>query len=257
MMTGELTFLHGAATPRYGYTIDKHFNRYWALQYMQRGAVRLAYGAEEHLLEGAWFWPTYPGPRIRFGPHRLGGWWNHRYIAFAGPLVQQWQADGLWTGTPVPAREPESMAERFDRLLALSQRQDHIGQRRAINLLEGILLELAEERQAPEPRQAWLQEVLEALTPGPTPTPGVEALAHRCGMAVSTLRRRFKQAMGMSISSYALSLRVSEACRLLAESSLPIGRIADQLGYNDIYFFSRQFRQRTGQTPTTYRNNHR
>ena len=40
---------------------------------------------------------------------------------------------------------------------------------------------------------------------------------------------------------------------LLAESSLSVGMIAEALGFRDVFFFSRQFRQRTGLTPTAYR----
>jgi AraC-like DNA-binding protein len=252
-MSNELTFLHSAAYPRYSYQIDKHFNGYHALQFMQAGSIRLAYGNHEQILQGAWMWATYPGPRIAFGPDRPGGWWNHRYLAFSGPRVARWQGEGLWGGEALAVYEPEDMARRFDRLLELSRREDRLGQERAVNLLEGILLELAEQRQQPERREAWLQQTLDLLEPGAARSPVIEALAQRVGLPASTLRRRFKQALGLSINAYAVSRRISRACELLAESAVSIGEIAEALGYTDIYFFSRQFRQRTGLSPSAYR----
>ena len=46
---------------------------------------------------------------------------------------------------------------------------------------------------------------------------------------------------------------VSRARQLLAETGLTISQIAEALGFRDVFFFSRQFTQRTGQTPSAYR----
>jgi len=39
----------------------------------------------------------------------------------------------------------------------------------------------------------------------------------------------------------------------LGETNLPIKEIAERLGYNDVYFFSRQFRKQMGVPPAAYR----
>jgi AraC-like DNA-binding protein len=48
---------------------------------------------------------------------------------------------------------------------------------------------------------------------------------------------------------------MSEAGRLLLESPLPIKAIADRLGFSDVHFFTRQFRQFLGVPPATFRHN--
>ena len=53
--------------------------------------------------------------------------------------------------------------------------------------------------------------------------------------------------------AYVIEAKLERARQLLAESALSISEIAEALGYRDIYFFSRQFRQRTGGSPTDYR----
>ena len=40
----------------------------------------------------------------------------------------------------------------------------------------------------------------------------------------------------------------------LRNSSATLETIAHELGYRDVYFFSRQFKQKTGITPNNYRN---
>jgi len=50
-----------------------------------------------------------------------------------------------------------------------------------------------------------------------------------------------------------VSARMERAKRLLATSSMSMKQIAPALGYARQHFFSRQFRQRVGCTPTEYR----
>jgi AraC family transcriptional regulator of arabinose operon len=52
---------------------------------------------------------------------------------------------------------------------------------------------------------------------------------------------------------FAIRQRVQRAQQLLRGSSMQISEIADALGYVDVYFFSRQFKQATGVSPSTYR----
>lgn len=46
---------------------------------------------------------------------------------------------------------------------------------------------------------------------------------------------------------------MTEACKLLQSTDLPIYQVAQRLGYGDPYYFSRQFRKAVGVSPRTYR----
>lgn len=256
----DCQFLHGRRFRRYTADIAKHYSHYHGLQVMSAGAVRIAYGLRdqgERELRGAWLWPTYPGPLISFRPAVDPGWWDHQYIAFTGAQVQRWQAEGIFPTEPQEIADLTDFVPRFRAALQLLQRREHWPTRRGFNLVQQLLLELAEARAQPQRREAWLETVLLALQPDASGTPSAEALARQAGMAASTLRRRFREAMGMSISEHALSLRMTEACHLLATTDEAVGTIADRLGYSDIYFFSRQFRGRVGVSPTAYRRSKR
>ncbi|MDD6788707.1 MAG: helix-turn-helix domain-containing protein [Lachnospira sp.] len=63
----------------------------------------------------------------------------------------------------------------------------------------------------------------------------------------------FKQTTGRGIMEYVISRRINRAQMLLTESALPVGRIAQECGYSDFAWFSKQFRKVTGQTPTQFR----
>lgn len=253
MPDSDLTFLYGEAVPRCTHHIDKHYVGYHTLQYSDGGAVELWIDDQRHLLQGRAFWSAYPGPRIRFHAATGHAWWSHRYIAFQGPLVKRWEREKLFPVAPRPA-PPGDYAERFDELLNLSRRSDRHGVRRAIHLLQGILLELAETPpEAAEP-QPWLQQAMERIRSWAIGgTPDYAALAAELGTSPSTLRRRFHETTGTSPHAYLLQCRIVEARRMLGETDLPVKTIAQRLGYNDVYFFSRQFRQLSGVPPAAYR----
>ncbi len=256
-MPDDLATLHFNQMPRCTAVIDKHFEGYWTIQLKTAGAAYLAYDQRWYDLAGAWVWPCYPGPRIRFGPARPGGWWHHRYIALLGPCVARWQTEGLWLREPQPLTgvQVRSIARAFDRLLDLAGRSDHLGRMRTINLLESILIELAEARRGGGEDQTprWLRTAMARLEDLDADEPDYDQLADAVNMSISSLRRRFKAATGHALHTYRLQCRIAAARRLLGDTDLPIKHIADRLGYRDVFYFTRQFGQQVGLPPATYR----
>lgn len=254
MPAPDLTFLYGESVPRCTHVIDKAFAGYQTLQYMTAGGVELAVGAQAYRLEGPWFWSAYPGPRIRFSACGQQRFWRHRYIAFRGARVQRWTDDGLF---PIDPQRPPGMrdyGEAFDELLRHATGGDRYGALRATHLLESILIQLAEDRQQAQSRPAWLKKAIGRLDDAARgEAVDYDAVAAELDMAQSTLRRRFRAAVGLPPHEYVLQARVATARRLLGETNLPIKTIAQQLGYNDVYFFSRQFRKLAGVPPAMYR----
>lgn len=67
----------------------------------------------------------------------------------------------------------------------------------------------------------------------------------------------FKENTGMTIKAYQTRLRIQKAMKLLGETGLSIGEIAIEIGYLDIYYFSRIFKIETGVSPSDFRKNYR
>ncbi len=246
--------LHWAYNPRCTATVDKHFDGYCTLQHIDAGEVELFYGRHRHLITPGWLWPCFPGPHIRF--HRALGCaaWTHRYVAVRGALVDGWRRDGIFPHAPVlpHARMRGEVSERFDRILALLAERTHWGLRRAMNALEGLLLLVS--APAASPAHGWLATAQEMLT---EVEPGQLRLAHAAqalGMPVSTFRRRFVAASGLSPRAWAMSERFGRACALLNEDGATVARVARRLGYEDPFLFSRQFRAHAGMSPRRYRD---
>jgi len=79
-------------------------------------------------------------------------------------------------------------------------------------------------------------------------------MARRLGLSHSQFNRRFRSLAECSPLRFVIQQRIRSACRLLRESDLSLEEISDSLGYNDVFFFQRQFRNETGQTPSSLRS---
>jgi len=81
----------------------------------------------------------------------------------------------------------------------------------------------------------------------------VGELARRAGLSASRFRVLFQRLTGCSVTRYQNQLRVRAAQDLLASGQLSVGQVADELGFRDVYYFSRLFKRITGQPPSAFR----
>lgn len=71
------------------------------------------------------------------------------------------------------------------------------------------------------------------------------------------LGKLFKQYMSISIHQYILSLRISEAKKLICSSRLAFSKISEETGFIDYAYFSAYFKKKTGMSPSEYRQYHK
>lgn len=67
------------------------------------------------------------------------------------------------------------------------------------------------------------------------------------------LIRLFKQQTGLSPIDYLINVRLSQAEKLLTQTSLTISEISDRVGFHSPSHFSKTFKENNHMTPSTYR----
>lgn len=81
----------------------------------------------------------------------------------------------------------------------------------------------------------------------------LDSLSEMANMSRRNFSRRFKAAIGKSAFNYSLELKMKGARELLKNTNLNLQDIADQLGFKDNAYFSRQFKKENKITPSAYR----
>ncbi|MFW6059612.1 MAG: helix-turn-helix domain-containing protein [Phycisphaeraceae bacterium] len=129
-------------------------------------------------------------------------------------------------------------------------------------LMRGLLMDLdagagrrrrAEATGTAAHHRELVMRIAARIRESPSEIVAVSDLAHEAGYSPDHFARVFRQVLGQSPQAYIVQQRILRARQLLTESSLTITQIADALGYESVYFFSRQFKEKTGVSPSAYR----
>lgn len=79
-------------------------------------------------------------------------------------------------------------------------------------------------------------------------------VAKRMRFSPYYLAHLFKSVEGISIGRYIRNTRIARAKELLRSTGLPVGRIAEEVGFKDTTHFCHVFKRATGMSPSQYRS---
>ncbi len=106
---------------------------------------------------------------------------------------------------------------------------------------------------APTPGRLRFERLRALVETRHTEWHGVAQYADALGCSEKTLTRACLEASGMAAKAY-IGARINlEGKRLLAHTALPVGGIADRLGFEDTAHFVKFFRREVGETPGAFR----
>jgi len=100
-----------------------------------------------------------------------------------------------------------------------------------------------------------ISKVLKEIHSSPQNDWKIEQLATIAAMSRTSFSNRFKTLTGETPFNYITQWRLLQAKELLEESSLSVGEIAEQVGYQSESAFNRVFKKRVSLTPLKFRQN--
>lgn len=81
----------------------------------------------------------------------------------------------------------------------------------------------------------------------------IDELSRQFNTNRNSLNENFKKATGQTVFEYLIKVRIDAACRLLRDTSLPVKEITERVGFSDLSYWGRAFKNQTGLTPSDYR----
>ncbi|MDQ1919200.1 helix-turn-helix domain-containing protein [Massilia pseudoviolaceinigra] len=161
---------------------------------------------------------------------------DERYLAWlAGVILASWSAFGLWffrTHSRALIASLDSKMKKDLTLVAYRQ----------------LTLEPYKDKE----KAAVLRFIATNYT---NPELDLEGVAAGTGANRNKINDVLKTELGMTFTSYLNKLRLTEAARLLAEKSdAPVAQIAYAVGYANVSYFNKLFKEEYGCTPKAFRS---
>lgn len=120
--------------------------------------------------------------------------------------------------------------------------------------MERLLVMILDEIERSRPqRRRDIRDLLNSIARTPQRTLSLSAAARMMHMSPGHLSKLFKSVTGCTFVSYVTSRRISRARLMLTSTQMPVQRIATELGFNQVNYFSRVFRAYTGVSPSEFR----
>jgi AraC-like DNA-binding protein len=197
----------------------------------------------------------WPGEMMDYGPETT---WEEFYMIYpesAGTALRERKLfkDGLFMWNISETRHIPEAVETARRLMI---QPDHPGNADRIDhLCEWMVLETLIERTGLHTGkyERQIHETAMLITLHPEDYHDFDAIANAMGISTATFRRYWLMYIQLPPGEFLIDRRIRKARRLLTETTLSIGEVAAQSGFNDQLYFSRRFRLETGVTASAYR----
>ena len=180
------------------------------------------------------------------------------FTAWPGTTLREREARRLYRQWPEFFEVPD--LDFYDsslrRIVQLFPRQRSIAEA----LLKAILLDLlnsepssSEGSTVTADQRKKIARLVASIHAAPDHLPRVSEMAQQLHWSAAHFSRVFKLVTQQAPRDFLLEVRLSRARHLLTETSLAVGEIAERLDYPDLFYFSRQFKQKSGLSPLQYR----
>lgn len=201
---------------------------------------------------------VYPDIPHAYGPV-AGQPWTQIYFVFSGPQFDLWRRRGLL--------RPERPVLRLGAVDYWQERLQHVleleppGRRGAALRAFGRFLEVLAEMIATDAEaglatehEAWFDQSVRLL--GHRSAKGwltPHEVAREVGLSYENFRKRFVRLSGESPGQYQKRRRLEWARAAIYQGDRSIKQIAGELGFCDVFHFSKAFKQVVGLTPSDFR----
>jgi len=237
-----------------GHHYGPNFRGTYILHYIKKGKGVFQVKGKSYQLSAGEVFCIFPGVLVYYKADETDPW-EYEWIGFASDdLAAFLAARGLSAEVPVFTAKEEfvSALERFLAVYDGEAPAQTLLTARAYDVLHSLTNEKAPQNNAPHGLR-YINRAKDYLWYFQHENITVSQLATYLGIDRSYLTALFKKHLGVSPKEYITNLKMNQACRYLLDTEYSISQVANALGYEELFVFSRAFKKVKGVSPSAYR----
>ncbi|MBQ8141277.1 MAG: helix-turn-helix domain-containing protein [Clostridia bacterium] len=223
--------------------------------YLKTGTLNISIAEDKHTIHSGTLIiipPNTPYAYWHTGTDELIYYWIHFTGSHANEMLRRFDISPLPLIRSIPQISSAidyQMAKIFDIYIKKGQYRDS----ELSHCMDAILIEIAKGSITAENSQRRLETSIKYINNNYTSDITVPELAQMEFLSVSRYTALFKEIMNTSPYQYIINLRLNAACEMLRNSTLSITKIAELLGFQNCFFFSKLFKKHLNMSPLQYR----
>ena len=199
----------------------------------------------------------FAGIRHGYQPHRGTGW-DEQWVGFTGDHADRLMLEFFTAAEPVLQIGVDTELHALFQQVCELASQGRFGFRpllaaKTVEIIARVHTLSSNDVLRQSDNEQLMRKTLRELNDGLPREFDFSKYALEEGMSYSSFRRLFKKHTGLAPNQYLLDIKLRRAQTLLTTTSLRVQRIAADCGFENQYYFSRFFKQRTGFSPLHYR----
>lgn len=225
--------------------------------YLKTGSLNMTIANDEHTIYSGTLVlipPNTPYIYQHVGNDELVYYWIHFTGSHAAEILRNFDLTPLPFISALPqvsSAVDYQMTKIFDTYIKGGRYRDY----ELSHCMDAILLDIAKHYEPSGNEYKKLSRSIRYINSNYTSDLKVPELAEMEFLSVSRYTTLFKEIMHISPYQYIIGLRINAACEMLRDSDLSVTKIAELLGFQNCFFFSKLFKVHMGISPTQYKKN--
>ena len=247
---GEESFASGG-------TVENGLQPYYECSIISDGELSFRYGEQKKILKKGDVFLCHPRQNF-FLENRGQETAVRKYIVFhPGPLVALLMDHGILAEMVLlNLSELQRVQEYFARIRQECEKQNEYTLHTISTLCYSLITEIARQCEWHDKSNEF-KRITYLMARLPARKYTTSSLAADCGVSVRTLYNLFMKEKNCSPVEYLIQQRIIMAKWYLMREDLAVSDVANLCGYNNIPFFTREFKKRIGVTPAAFAREHR
>jgi AraC-like DNA-binding protein len=229
----------------------------YQLVYITRGRGTFSAGEKTWNAEPGSAFLVLPGLKHRYRPDTETGW-HESWVGFKGSYFNKLAREGFLAEEHIffTLGLNDFVTGLFDRIFDEVRRQKPLYQMKACSAvlaLLGELLSRSRRQDQPDAYEKIVEKAKYLMASNIYGALNLPSIAGQIGISTSRLNEIFKQFTSMTPYQYYIHIKIHKAGDLLTQEDLSVKEAAWRMGFEDQYYFSRLFKNKTGIVPSEWK----